>query len=210
MRSFVTVGFVALLALSSCGDDASDDDAAVESSTSDATTTSAPLPAEPLPTEATSPATPDGTDASTAATSEPGVRPEGFGTMAARSTAADGTVCELCLWIADDEEQRPRGLMGVTDLAGRDGMAFVYTEPHTTAFTMRNTIMPLSIAFFGPDGSQLGNFDMEPCTAEPCPLYPTPDGFTVAVEVPQGAIDELAMGPGSRLDLLGTDCPLQD
>ena len=209
MRSFVTVGVVAVLALSACGDDASDADVAVGSSTVASTTTLAPLPAEPLPTESASTAA-VGSDAAATTTSAPGVRPEGFGTMAARSTAADGTVCELCLWIADNEEQRPRGLMGVTDLAGRDGMAFVYSEPHTTSFTMRNTIMPLSIAFFGPDGSQLGNFDMEPCTEEPCPLYPTPEGFTVAVEVPQGAIEELSMGPGSHLELLGTDCPVQD
>ena len=62
--------------------------------------------------------------------------------------------------------------MQVTDLGGLDGMAFRYDSPHTTSFTMRNTVMPLSIAFFGADGAYLDGFDMEPCVAEPCPLVP--------------------------------------
>ena len=200
MRALATTVLLVALVLSACGDDSSPDAATAPSH--DVTASTAPATASPTPATSAS-------GASTA-TSIPGVQPQGFGTQAARAVAADGTVCELCLWIADNDEQRPRGLMGITDLGGRDGMAFVYTEPHTTSFTMRNTIMPLSIAFFGPDGSQIGDFDMEPCDGEPCPSYPTPEGFTVAVEVPQGALDELSMGPGSRLELLGTDCPLTD
>jgi uncharacterized membrane protein (UPF0127 family) len=146
--------------------------------------------------------------ASPSSEAAPGVVPEGFRTVAATATAADGTVCELCLWLAADDASRQRGLMQVTDLDGKDGMAFVYPEPHTTAFYMLNTVMPLSISFFGPDGTNLGSFDMDPCTTDPCPTYPTPEGFTVAVEVPQGALDELSLGPGSRLVLGAEGCPL--
>jgi uncharacterized protein len=96
--------------------------------------------------------------------------------------------------------------MGVTDLGGRDGMAFVYEQPRTTSFTMRNTLLPLTIVFYGPDGGYLDAFDMEPCTAEPCTSYPTPEGFTVAVEVPQGGAAEVGMVPGSSLTLLTADC----
>jgi uncharacterized membrane protein (UPF0127 family) len=96
--------------------------------------------------------------------------------------------------------------MGVTDLAPADGMAFAYASPTSTAFYMLTTPMPLSIAFFGPDGEWMGAFDMEPCAAEPCPRYPTPDGFTVAVEVPQGQLDALALGAGSTLVLGAEGC----
>ena len=132
--------------------------------------------------------------------------PDGFATIAATATGADGTVCELCLWLADDDASRGRGLMHVTDLGGKQGMAFVYPAPHTGSFYMLNTVLPLSIAFFGADGSFLGAFDMEPCTTDPCPTYPTPADFTVAVEVPRGQLDELALGAGSRLVLGERGC----
>jgi len=133
--------------------------------------------------------------------------PEGFASIAARSTEPDGTVCELCLWIAEDGEQRARGLMGVTDLGPADGMAFVYPTPTTGAFWMKNTLMPLSIAFFDGDGRHLDAFDMEPCTADPCERYPTPSGFVVAVEVAQGDLERLSLVPGATLELLGGECP---
>ena len=136
-----------------------------------------------------------------------GVVPEGFASIAARSTDSDGTVCELCLWIAEDGEQRARGLMGVTDLGRADGMAFTYPTPTTGAFWMKNTLMPLSIAFFDGDGRYLDAFDMEPCTADPCERYPTPSGFVVAVEVAQGDLERLKLVPGATLELLGGECP---
>ncbi len=136
----------------------------------------------------------------------PGVVPEGFGTIAARVTASDGETCELCLWLAADVAARGRGLMQVTDLGGFDGMAFRYDAPHTTSFTMRNTVMPLSIAFFGADGALLDAFDMEPCVAEPCPSYPTPADFVVAIEVPQGGLPDLEIRAGSVLELLAEGC----
>jgi hypothetical protein len=112
----------------------------------------------------------------------------------------------LCLWLAADVAARGRGLMQVIDLGGFDGMAFRYDAPHTTSFTMRNTVMPLSIAFFGADGALLDAFDMEPCVAEPCPSYPTPADFVVAIEVPRGGLPDLEIRAGSVLELLAEGC----
>jgi uncharacterized protein len=178
--------------------------------------TPADVATDPIDTAARS-APPTGTAASPVSASSgiepsvvpgvvPGVVPEGFGTIAARVTASDGEVCQLCLWLADDDAARGRGLMQVTDLDGLDGMAFRYDAPHTTSFTMRNTVMPLSIAFFGLDGVHLDAFDMQPCVAEPCPSYPTPNDFLVALEVPQGGLPELGIGAGSLLELLAEGC----
>jgi uncharacterized membrane protein (UPF0127 family) len=134
------------------------------------------------------------------------VQPDGFELVAARVTAPDGEVCELCLWSAVTADQRRRGLMFVTDLGPADGMAFRYPEPHTGRFWMKNTILPLSIAFFAPDGARLGAFDMEPCAADPCLRYGTPEDFLVAVEVPAGRLDELGLVDGSVLELLDAPC----
>jgi len=130
----------------------------------------------------------------------------GFETTVAVVTAADGTTCELCVWLADTATQRSRGLMFVTDLGIGDGMAFRYPKPRTGTFWMKNTILPLSIAFFAPDGAFMSSFDMEPCTTSKCPNYRTADDFLVAVEVPQGELARFGIGAGSSLELLDLPC----
>jgi uncharacterized membrane protein (UPF0127 family) len=151
-----------------------------------------------------------GDPAPASSTTEMGGRPAGFERVAATITAADGTICEVCLWLAETAEQRRGGLMGVTDVGtsdgSADGMAFVYPEPHTGTFWMKNTLLPLSIAFFAESGAYLSSFDMEPCTADPCPNYPTAPEFTVAIEVPRGDLASLAIGAGSTLALSDVSC----
>ncbi len=78
--------------------------------------------------------------------------PSGFSSVATTITKPDGTVCETCMLLAATEAERERGLMGVTSLGGYDGMVFRYDEPTTGAYWMKDTVMPLSIAFFGGDG----------------------------------------------------------
>jgi uncharacterized protein len=150
-------------------------------------------------------ATSPSTTAST--TFAPGaVVPQGFDRVAATVTASDGTVCDLCLWVAATGDERALGLMDVTDLGGPDGMVFHYDSPTTSAFWMKDTVMPLSIAFFDQRGGYLDAFDMQPCTADPCPTYPTPTDFVDAIEVPQGMLDELGMAPGSVLAVSDLPC----
>ncbi len=140
-------------------------------------------------------------------TADPAVVPEGFERVAATVTEADGTVCDVCLWLADDDDRRARGLMFVTDLGDADGMAFRYDAPRTGNFWMKNTLLPLSIAFFDAGGTYMDAFDMEPCTADPCPTYRTPSEFLIAIETVQGGLPELGIGPGSVLTLTDLPCP---
>lgn len=175
-----------VLALAACGDQGGPSDAG-------STTTLPPL--APL-THASSLPSSTGT----------GGGPTGFDTVFVRITAADGTACERCLWLAEDREDRARGLMGVTDLGGLDGMAFRYDEPDRRTFWMKNTLLPLSIAFVGEDGRVVGSADMTPCRADPCPSYGPDESFVIAIEVAQGRLTELGIGPGSVVELVG-DCP---
>ncbi len=139
-----------------------------------------------------------------------GVQPEGFTTVTARVTAADGEVCEVCLWLADSDEERGRGLMGVTDLGDAAGMAFVFDPATTGSFYMFQTPTPLSIAWFGEDGAWVGAADMEPCldaTSERCALY-SPGGaaYTVGVETFVGGLEPLLLVEGSTIELVeGTE-----
>ena len=144
---------------------------------------------------------------STAPPTTRGVVPEGFDTVAARAMLADGTVCELCLWRADDPGERATGLMGVTDLGGADGMVFLYDEPTGSQFWMRDTLIPLAIVFFGADGTFVSSAEMIPCAdGTDCTRYPPAAPFTAAVELPAGEVVRLGIGPGTVLTVLEPDC----
>jgi uncharacterized protein len=147
--------------------------------------------------------------------SSPGRQPEGFTTVTARITDADGEVCEVCVWLADTPEERGRGLMEVTDLGAAAGMVFEFDEPTVGVFYMFQTPTPLSIAWFAPGGDHVSSTDMAPCLAAgagDCPLYSPGIEYDLALEVFEGGLDALGVGPGARLELLeGTEaerCPL--
>jgi uncharacterized membrane protein (UPF0127 family) len=151
-----------------------------------------------------------GTDEPAADTSSPAaapspIEPEGFSTIRAEITDADGEVCEVCLWLADDSTERGRGLMGVTDLGDAVGMAFRFDEATSGSFYMFQTPTPLSIAWFAPDGAHIGSADMEPCIDSPadeCPLYSPDAPYDLAIEVFEGGLPALGLTPGSRVDLV--------
>ena len=145
----------------------------------------------------------------------PGRQPEGFSTMTARITETDGQICEVCVWLADTSDERAHGLMAVTDLGGAVGMVFRFEEPIVGSFYMFQTPTPLSIAWFDPDGNHVGSADMAPCLDTPagdCPLYAPGAEYQFALEVFEGGLADLGVGPASQLELIdGTEaevCPL--
>ena len=137
----------------------------------------------------------------------------GFAQVGAVITSGDGTRCEVCLLAAETSPQRERGLMEVTDdsLGGYDGMVFIYDTPTPGAFWMKNTPLPLSIAYFGEDTRLISTVDMDPCLAgQTCPSYPASAEFIYALEVPQGKLESVGVrgAPGTvTLELIGRDCP---
>lgn len=136
---------------------------------------------------------------------------EGFGEVTVTITDADGRTRTFCLLLAESDDQRARGLMEVTDptLGGYDGMLFVFESEIDTGFYMRNTPMPLSIAYFAGDGSLVSTVDMEPCgDRSGCPTYPAEGPFQYAIEVVQGELGRLGIGPGALVEVGDTGtCP---
>lgn len=133
---------------------------------------------------------------------------EGFEEVAVSVEQADGSLLAWCLLAALGQEQRARGLMEVTDLQGYSGMAFVYEEDVENAFYMRNTPMPLSIAWIAADGTVVSTADMEPCDDQDgCPTYPPAGPYRYAIEVPQGALPDLGITESATVRVGGTCAP---
>lgn len=135
---------------------------------------------------------------------------DAFGTVTVRVTMPDGTVREWCLWLADTDPLRQRGLMFVTDegLEGHPGMLFLFNEDHDGGFWMRNTRLPLSIAYLGADGRPVSMTDMTPCpdTDATCPSYAARAPYRSAVEVPAGRLDDLGIVEGATVEIGARGC----
>ena len=71
---------------------------------------------------------------------------------------------KLVAEVATTPQQREVGLMNRFSLKPDHGMLFVFERPEPLAFWMRNTYVPLSIAFIAADGHILNIDDMQPQT----------------------------------------------
>lgn len=105
--------------------------------------------------------------------------------------------------IADNDRRRGYGLMYRPRLRTDLGMAFLWESDTQGGFWMKNTLIPLSIAFFDSNGLILRIVDMEPCEADPCPTYGPGDNVSYrgALEVNRGAFDEWAIAEGDRIEI---------
>jgi uncharacterized membrane protein (UPF0127 family) len=127
------------------------------------------------------------------------VVPEGFHRTIAQlwpPGASEADVVELDVWFAGEPDQWQQGLTAVTDLDGADGMLFAFDAAAEYRFYMWQTPMPLDIYFFAEDGHVVASDSMEPCLRGPssrCARYSPGVPFLLALEVPSGSLDSLAI-----------------
>ena len=107
--------------------------------------------------------------------------------------------------VADTESERARGLMGRTELAEDAGMVFVFPQDSTSAFWMKDTLIPLSIAFYDDSGRIVRILDMEPCREDPCPVYDPKAVYRGALEVDNGAFRRWGVKEGDTLRVIGNE-----
>lgn len=106
---------------------------------------------------------------------------------------------EVAVEVVADPESRSRGLMFRRELAAGTGMLFVYPEETYGAYWMRNTFIPLSIAFLDSGGGVLGTFDMAPFDETPVGI----DGaYRYALEVPQGWFEQQGVHAGDGCEII--------
>lgn len=128
-----------------------------------------------------------------------------FATTTAVVAGHRGQDCVLTLLVADREALRERGLSHVTDpdLSGSDGMLFVFPEDVEDAFWMRDTPLPLSLAFVDSAGVVESTVDMAPGSVDEIQEYPPLRPYRYGLEMPQGQFAELGIAAGSTLILAG-------
>ncbi|MFW5737613.1 MAG: DUF192 domain-containing protein [Spirochaetota bacterium] len=103
---------------------------------------------------------------------------------------------ELEVEVADTPETRARGLMERTELGERQGMLFVFESSEPRSFWMKNTPLPLSIAYVDRELVIREIHRMEPLSLEPVPSrYPA----RYALELNRGAFERLGIRVGDRL-----------
>jgi uncharacterized protein len=112
----------------------------------------------------------------------------------------DGTV-SLDVQVADTPAERRTGLMGRESLSPYDGMVFVWEEPVVSTFWMKDTLIPLSIAFWDEGGRIISILDMDPCIEDPCPTFGPDKPFVGAVEVDRGAFERHGVLLGDTVEL---------
>jgi uncharacterized protein len=98
--------------------------------------------------------------------------------------------------VAADGTTRMFGLMMRERLGPNEGMLFVFDDKAAHCFWMRNTLLPLSIAFIEDDGSIVNIADMAPKTEDShCPTRPV----RYALEMEQGWFAKRGLQAGSKL-----------
>jgi hypothetical protein len=96
--------------------------------------------------------------------------------------------------VARSDAQRARGLMGRSALGPREGMLFVFDRDQHLDFWMKDTRIPLSIAFLSAEGKILEIVDMAPFSQK---VVRSRFSGRYALELRQGRFREIGAREGS-------------
>lgn len=102
--------------------------------------------------------------------------------------------------IADDNAERQKGLMDRPEgsLPEDAGMLFVFAQEQPLSFWMKDTLIPLSIAYVAADGRIVDIQDMQPLDLT---SHPSAEPSQYALEVNQGFFNERGVEIGDRLEI---------
>jgi uncharacterized protein len=168
----LTLLFASLLFVAGCGGGNSETSSETSSENSSASTAG------------TGPAT-------TAETTQPGA-PEAV----VRIINSAGEEVDVGVEIANTREEREKGLMDRTSLPEDRGMLFVFDREQPLSFWMKNTLIPLSIAYIDSQGRIVDIQDMQPLDETP---HPSAEPAQYALEVNQGFFADRGIEVGNVL-----------
>jgi len=98
--------------------------------------------------------------------------------------------------VAQTPDQRSTGLMFRSAMGTNEGMLFAFEAPGQQCFWMKNTLLPLSVAFVDDDGSVVNIENMKPQTLDShCSKKPV----RFVLEMNEGWFAKRGIKAGSRL-----------
>ena len=98
--------------------------------------------------------------------------------------------------VANSMEARMQGLMYRKEMAQNSGMVFVFEERAAHCMWMKNTLIPLSVAFLDQDGAIINIADMQPHSEQShCASRPA----RYALEMNKGWFAQRGIKPGAKL-----------
>lgn len=104
--------------------------------------------------------------------------------------------------LARTELERERGLMFRKKLPDGTGMLFIFESDQRLSFWMKNTILPLSLAYVSSDGIIRQIIDLEPQSLE---ALQSERSVRYALEVPRGWFDRAGVKVGDSVQLPNQD-----
>lgn len=104
---------------------------------------------------------------------------------------------QLDVQCATDEESRSQGLMGKKTLGDHEGMLFIFPYPQRLAFWMKETSIPLTIAYLNSHGRILEICDLEPFNEHS--VLSSSAATVYAIEAPRGWFEKHQILPGDQV-----------
>jgi uncharacterized membrane protein (UPF0127 family) len=117
-------------------------------------------------------------------------------TTTATLTTVSGRNITLTLEIAQTEQEQETGLMGRASVPAGMGMLFVFKTAGNVAFWMKDTLIPLSIAFIDTNGKILDIQDMQAMSED---LHTAKQPYQYALEVGQGWFGQNGVKPDDNI-----------
>ena len=98
--------------------------------------------------------------------------------------------------VANDQASQTKGLMHRRSMPANHGMLFVFSRTDRHCMWMRNTLLPLSVAFLDAQGKIINIEDMKPQTEDNhCAASPAP----YALEMNLGWFSDKGLKPGFQI-----------
>jgi hypothetical protein len=98
--------------------------------------------------------------------------------------------------VALSEREHEIGLMHRTSMGSNEGMIFVFERPGQQCFWMKNTLIPLAVAFIADDGTIVNLDEMKPQTLDP---HCSTKQVRFVLEMNKGWFSKRGIKPGSKL-----------
>ena len=111
-------------------------------------------------------------------------------------TLGIGGVHKVVAEVASIPSNRAQGLMFRQKMKDNEGMLFVYPQPHITGMWMKNTLIPLSVAFVDEKGVIINVEEMKPETLD-AHMAKAPAKYSL--EMASGWFKKRKLGPGTKI-----------